>query len=170
MASSLYDPSEMAQRARKLAKCSLIPPTPLPDRVYGVYLTEECLVRFGDLIRKQLKLPINPDPVKDAYLSKTVATLKLPIIVQIAIRGLTLTQLRVALVRPFGPLGIRRLLVLSDFGSARNRKMRNTPEVEKQLVEFLGLGDQKPKWYRTVAWYAVLNVSSVQAINFELVG
>ncbi|KAL0959242.1 hypothetical protein HGRIS_014515 [Hohenbuehelia grisea] len=151
MASSLYDPREMAERARKFAKYNLIAPTPLPDRVYGVYLTEECLIRFGDLIRKQMELPIDPDPVQDAYLSKNIATWKLPILVQIAIRGLTLTQLRVALVRPFGPLGIRRLLVLSDSGSARSMKMRNTPEVEKQLVEFLGLGDQKPKWYRTVA-------------------
>ncbi|KAL0959249.1 hypothetical protein HGRIS_014520 [Hohenbuehelia grisea] len=153
MSFPLCVPSEMEERARKFARydTSLIIPRPPPERVYGVYLTEECLVRFGDIIRKEIQFPTDPDPAMDAYLCKTIATMKLPILVQVAIRGLTLTQLRMVLVRPFGPLGIRRLLVLSDTSSAKNRKLRNSPEVEEHLVRFLGLGDQKPKWYRSVA-------------------
>ncbi|KAL0959247.1 hypothetical protein HGRIS_014519 [Hohenbuehelia grisea] len=160
MSWSLCVPSEMPERARKLAKydIDLMPPMRLPDHVYGVYVTDECLVRFGDMLRKGLGHPIDPDPADDAYRSKIIATMKLPLIVQIAIRGLTLTQFKMALVRPFGPLGIRYLLVLSDSGSAKSRKLRNSTEVEEQLVRFLGLGDQKPKWYRTVRWYAVINV------------
>ncbi|KAL0959235.1 hypothetical protein HGRIS_014510 [Hohenbuehelia grisea] len=146
MASSLYVPSEMAERARKLAIYNTIPPpTPRLAQAYGVYLTEECLLRFGSLIRQRMGITPDPDPAAESSYCKSIATLQLPILVQIAIRGLTLTRRRVVLVRPFGRLGIRRLLVLSDSGSERNRKLRNSPEVEKQLVEFLGLGDQKPK-------------------------
>ncbi|KAG9221477.1 hypothetical protein CCMSSC00406_0009913 [Pleurotus cornucopiae] len=139
-------------RARTLLRSRHPLHTNPPDNAYGVYLTNECLLRFGYMMRESQGYPPSTDSEAEARDAKNLAASELPLLVQIVVPGLTLTRWRPVLVRPFGPLGIRRLLVLADDNSQENMKMRNTPEVEQELVEFLGLEDQKPAWYAVVKW------------------
>ncbi|KAL0960259.1 hypothetical protein HGRIS_014967 [Hohenbuehelia grisea] len=98
------------------------------------------------MMRESRGFPPSDDAEYEAECAKSLAARELALLVQIVVPGLTLTRWRPVLVRPFGPLGIRRLLVLADDNSPENM-MKNTPEVEQELVEFLGLEDQKPTWY-----------------------
>ncbi|KAH8077275.1 hypothetical protein BXZ70DRAFT_705414 [Cristinia sonorae] len=136
-------------RVRKLLRSRPYRTFP-PNNAYGVYLTDECLLRFGRMMREVRGFPPSDDAETDARHAKSLAVRELLLLVQVAIPGLTLTRWRPVFVRPFGPLDLRRLLVLADDNSSENMKMKNTPEVEQELVEFLGLGDQKPAWYAVV--------------------
>ncbi|KAL0959301.1 hypothetical protein HGRIS_014565 [Hohenbuehelia grisea] len=141
---------DYASRARKLLKSRRPLRTYPPDNAYGVYLTNECLLRFGYMMRESQGYPPIIDPEAEAQDAKDLAASELPLLVQIVI--LTLTRYEPILVRPFGPLGIRRLHRLADDNTPENMTMKNTPEVEQKLVEFLGLEDQKPAWYAVAKW------------------
>ncbi|KAL0959373.1 hypothetical protein HGRIS_014626 [Hohenbuehelia grisea] len=155
---------EVAARARDVLWNKRPFRAPLPDHAYGVFLTNECLLRFGRMMRKQKGRTPNPDPDDEDKLCIYTALSQISPLAQVAVAGLMLTRWRTVLVQPWGDLRMRRLLVLADDGSPENRKMKNTIEIEDALIQFLGLGDQKPAWYTVCKWYVVIHFSpAVQA-------
>ncbi|KAL0954927.1 hypothetical protein HGRIS_003860 [Hohenbuehelia grisea] len=142
---------ELAERTTRLMKYQRPFHTERPDNAYGFLLTEECILRFGRLLCEREGWFPDPgsDPSVEVQMATIAAFTELAPLTQVAIPELRLTRWRLVLVKYTheGELTLRRVLVLSDDGSVENRKMKNSVEVEEQLVKFLGLGDQKPAWY-----------------------
>ncbi|KAL0954926.1 hypothetical protein HGRIS_003859 [Hohenbuehelia grisea] len=152
---------ELEDNARHLLKYRRPLRTEPPDNAYGVYVTDECLLRFGRMMYRQHGWAPDPDPAIEKRKAILFAKTRLPLLVQVAIPGLTLTRWRTVLVRPRpdSPWRLEWLLVLSDDQSAENRKMKNTVEIEERLLRFLQIDDQKPAWYAvcTGRWCVVFN-------------
>lgn len=126
---------------------------PLPQNVYGICLTEACLTRFGTMIRERMNPNFDQTDEIQVRVSKSFATARLPILCILGVPDLWLSRWTTPLVR--SKAGIEHLLVFADDGSEEKMAMKNSKEVVKDLLSFLGMADQEPGWYPVVSMRAM---------------
>ncbi|KDQ23315.1 hypothetical protein PLEOSDRAFT_1108954 [Pleurotus ostreatus PC15] len=124
------------------------PSAPAPTRAYGLVLTDECLTRFGLIMRDHVNPHFDHTNESQRQVAMNIATQKLPLVCMFTIDGLFLSRWKTHLVRTKN--GLRYMLVLADNGSKELEAAiaKTSPEALDSLVRFLGMGDVRPAWYR----------------------
>ncbi|KAI0738792.1 hypothetical protein C8Q80DRAFT_1275028 [Daedaleopsis nitida] len=147
---TLYAFPPSIKPSRRRSKVAAIPQGPNPTRAFGYILYYDCLKVWAARFYEELhgvKVSSLPEAEHEEALSSMIGTAVYSIPMKVYRRVPGLPRLRRRIILMEGST-MTYMFVLKDDSSLAALKAKVSEEDLKKMAEVLGVGDQKPNWYR----------------------